>query len=158
MSFLTETVAIPVWLLILIIGGLIPLVVKLIKLFKINKREEISREERDNKVRWKLKTLRKSASPSKTTADVAKEKSREKKIDILYVLKIMAEEGDKGLLLKTAEDRLKIGISKVQQAMKQLINKKLVEEVVGVSGTKYYLTELGNNYCMKKGITKSHKN
>lgn len=152
MSFLTETVAIPVWLLILIICGLIPLTVKLVKVFKTNKREEISREERDNKVRWKLMTLRQAASPGKTTTDVAKEKSREKKIDILFVLKVMAEEGDKGLLLKTAEDRLKIGASKVQKSMQQLIDKKLVEEVIGVSGTKYYLTEVGKKYCVKKGF------
>lgn len=159
MSFLTETVAIPVWLLILIIGGLIPLMMKLIKVFKSNKREEITKEERDNRVLLKLRTLRKSASPSKSAAEVAKEKNREKardkKIEMVHVLKIMAVEGDKGVLLKAVADRLNIGNSKVQEAMLQLSNKKLVEEVVGVSGTKYYLTELGKNYCMKKGIIKA---
>lgn len=157
MSFLTETVAIPVWLLILIISGLIPLVVKLIKASKSNTRDEITMEERDNRVLLKLRTLRKTASPSRPPVDVAKEKSKEKKIDMVHVLKIMSAEGDKGILLKAIADRLKISSHKVQEALQQLINKKLIEEVVGVSGTKYYLTELGKNYCMKKGIIKSHR-
>lgn len=157
MSFLTETVAIPVWLLILIIGGLIPLIVRLFKIFKTDKREEITKEERDNRVLLKLRTLRKSASPSRPPVDAAKEKSKEKKIDMVHVLKIMSAEGDKGVLLKAIADRLEISSHKVQEALQQLTNKKLIEEVVGVSGTKYYLTELGKNYCMKKGIIKSHR-
>ena len=157
MSFLTETVAIPVWLLILIIGGFIPLIVRLFKVFKTEKREEVSREERDSRILLKLKTLRKPASPSQPPVDVAKEKSKEKKIDMVLVLKLMAAEGDKGILLKAIADRLEISSHKVQEALQQLTNKKLIEEVVGVSGTKYYLTDLGKDFCRKKGITKSSK-
>jgi len=157
MSFLTETVAIPVWLLILIIGGLTPLILKLYKLFKTGKQEEIIKEERDNRVLLKLRTLRKSASPGKPPVDIAKEKSKEKKIEMVHVLKIMAAEGDKGVLLKAISDRLEISSHKVQEALQQLTNKKLIEEVVGVSGTKYYLTDLGKDFCRNKGITKSHK-
>jgi len=158
MSFLTDTVAIPVWLLILIIGGLIPLMIKLYKLFmtvKAGKRNEVSREERDQRVIMKLRSLRKSASPSRTVADVSKDKSREKKIDMVHVLKIMAAEGDKGVLLKTVSDRLDISNSKAEQALLELSNKTLIEEVVGVSGTKYYLTGIGKKYCLKKGIKSS---
>jgi predicted transcriptional regulator len=114
-------------------------------------------EERDNRVLLKLRTLRKTASPSRPPVDIAKEKSKEKKIDMVHVLKIMSAEGDKGILLKAIADRLKISSHKVQEALQQLTNKKLIEEVVGVSGTKYYLTELGKNYCMKKGIIKSDR-
>jgi len=156
MSFLTETVAIPVWLLILIIGGFIPLIVRLFKVFKTEKREDISRKERDSRVLLKLRTLRKSASPSKPPVDVAKQKSKEKKIDMVLVLKLMAAEGDKGTLLKAIADRLEISSHKVHEALQQLINKKLIEEVVGVSGTKFYLTDLGKDFCRKKGIIQPH--
>ena len=160
MSFFTQIVAIPVWLLVLIIGGMIPLFVQLYKIVVQYRRDEIAREEhaqeeRDNLVRWKLSTLSKSVSPGTSSADIAKEKSKEKKADILHVLKIMTEEGDKGMLLKAVADRLNMKTSKVQQAMQRLIDKKLVEEVVGVSGTKYYLTEVGKKYCLKKGFTKA---
>lgn len=159
MSFFTQTVAIPVWLLLLIIGGMIPLLVRLYKNVVQYRRDAIAREEhaqeeRDNLVRWKLSTLSKSISPGTAAVDAAKEKSKEKKADILHVLTIMAEEGDKGMLLKAVADRLDIKTSKVQQAMQRLVDKKLVEEVVGVSGTKYYLTEVGKKYCLKKGFIK----
>jgi len=133
------------------------LIVRLFKVFKSDKREEITKGERDNRVLLKLRTLRKSASPSKPPVDVAIEKSKEKKIEMVHVLKIMAAEGDKGVLLKAISDRLEISSHKVQEALQQLTNKKLIEEVVGVSGTKYYLTDLGKDFCRKKGITKSHK-
>ena len=160
MSFLTETVAVPVWLLILLIGGIIPLLVKAYKAFIRFKRGDITREEqakaeRDNLVLMKLRTLKKSAAPSKSVADVAKEKSKEKKTDILHVLQIMAVEGDKGTLLRTVSDRMNISTSKVQQAMQQLTEKQLVEEVTGVSGTRYYLTDVGKKYCRKKGFIKA---
>jgi DNA-binding IscR family transcriptional regulator len=76
---------------------------------------------------------------------------------MVHVLKIMAAEGDKGVLLKAISDRLEISSHKVQEALQQLTNKKIIEEVVGVSGTKYYLTDLGREFCRKKGVTKSHK-
>ncbi len=161
MSFLTETVTIPVWLLILMIGGLIPLFMKMIELFSSSKwrksdRETESREESDRRILLKLRTLKKAAPPSKSVLDVAKEKKQEKKADILHVLKIMAAEGDKGVLLKAIADQLNINTSKVQQAMVQLTDKNLVEEVTGVSGTKYYLTDVGKKYCIKKGFARGH--
>ncbi len=152
MSFLIETVAIPVWLLIILIGGMIPLAVKLYKVFRRDKQEEKEREARDSEIIMKLKTLRKSAEPSQPVPDVDREKSKEKKTDILHVLMIMAVEGDKGMLLRAIADRMEISTSKVQQAMQKLIDKELVEEVTGVSGTKYYLTEVGKHYCSKKGF------
>ena len=160
MSFLTDTVTIPVWLLILLIGAIVPHLVKWYKVFMRYKRgdiarEEQAREERDNLIMMKLRTIKKSAAPARTVSDVAKEKSREKKTDILHVLMAMASEGDKGMLLKAIADHMNISTTKVQHAMSQLIDKNLVEEVTGVSGTKYYLTDVGKKYCRKKGFIKS---
>ena len=154
-SFLTETVVIPVWLLILMIGAVIPLIVKLFKLLIHFRQGEIIREEHSDMVLWKLRRTKQPASRNKSASDFAKEKSREKENDILHVLQNMAAESDKGMLLQTIADRMNTGTSRVKQAMLLLINKKLVEEVVGVSGTKYYLTKVGKNYCMRKGFTKA---
>ena len=155
MSLFSETVSIPVWLLLLMIVGMIPLFVKLYKLSDRFRRGDIVKEEHGDVVLWKLRTIKRSAAPNNPQADYAKEKSREKKSDILHVLKVMAAEGDKGMLLQSVADQMKSGTSKVQQAMQPLIDKKLVEEVVGVSGTKYYLTQLGKNYCASKGFSKT---
>ena len=51
--------------------------------------------------------------------------------------------------------RLEISSQKVQVALQELASKKLIEEVVGVSGTKYYLTDFGKKFCREKGILKT---
>lgn len=156
-SFLTQTVVIPVWLLILMIGTAVPLFVKLFKLLNHFRQGKIVKEEHSDVVLWKLRRVKRSASRNKTAADIAKEKSKEKEDDILHVLKNMAAEGDKGILIQTIADRMNTSTSRVKKAVLLLINKKLVEEVVGVSGTKYYLTKVGNNYCERKGFIKARK-
>jgi len=137
-SFFTDSVAVPVWLLLIMIIGLVPLIVKLVKLVNHLRRGEIVREEHSDMVLWRVRAVKPTARPTKSSAEVEKEKNREKKDGILLVLQVMAEEGDKGMLLQAIADRMKTGPSKVQQAVKPLIDKNLVEEVTGVSGTKYY--------------------
>jgi hypothetical protein len=155
LSFFTNSVAVPVWLLLIMIIGLIPLFLKLIKLVNHVRKGEIVREEHSDMVLWRVRAVKPTARPKKSSADVEKERNREKKDGILHVLQVMAEEGDKGMLLQAIADRMKTGTSKVQQAVKPLVDKKLVDEVTGVSGTKYYLTEVGKKYCIKKGYARS---
>lgn len=152
MSFLFHTVAIPVWLLIMMIAAMIPLFVEVYALLMQLKRKEIVKEEDSDLVVWKVRSPKQSISPKKTVEEFAREKRHEEKSDIVHVLKIMAHEGDKGILIQSVADRMNVALSKTQSAMKKLVDKKLVEEVVGVSGTKYYLTQLGRNYCTSKGI------
>jgi predicted transcriptional regulator len=152
MSFLSQSVSIPVWLLILLVVAVLPLMLNLYRLVSRFKRGEIVREEHSEEVLWKIKNEMHARSPKKTVKDFARDKRNEEKTDIVHVLKIMAKEGEKGILIQSVADRMHITMSKTQQAMKKLVEKKLVEEVVGVSGIKYYLTELGKNYCASKGI------
>jgi len=155
LSFFTDSVAVPVWLLLIMITGLVPLFMKLVKLVNHLRKGEIVREEHNDMVLWRVRAVKPTARPKISSADVEKEKNREKKDEILHVLQVMAVEGDKGMLLQAIADRMKIGTTKVQQAVKPLIDKNLVEEVTGVSGTKYYLTEIGKKYCIKKGFARS---
>jgi predicted transcriptional regulator len=66
------------------------------------------------------------------------------------VLKIMLKEGEKGVMMQTIADRMGTNLTKAKQAVTKLVDKKMVDEVVGVSGTKYYLTPLGKDYCQRK--------
>jgi len=152
MSFLSQSIAVPVWLLILIMVAMLPLLVSLYRLVLRLKRGEIVREEHSEEVLWKIRNEMHAKSPKKTVKEFARDKRHEEKTDIVHVLKIMAKEGEKGILIQSVADRMHITMAKTQQAMKKLVDKQLVEEVVGMSGVKYYLTELGRNYCASKGI------
>lgn len=99
---------------------------------------------------WKIKSRKPAAAPGKPAADLNKEKEREKKDELVKVLKVLLKEGDKGVMMQTIADRMGINTTKAKHAMSKLVDKKLVDEVVGVSGTKYYLTQLGKDYCRSK--------
>ena len=150
LSFLTDTVAIPVWLFILLIGGLVPLFYKLFTLINHFRRGEIVRESDSEVVLWKIRNVKRSASPRKSSTDISKEQAKEN--NITQVLEVVAAGGDKGILLKSVVDRVNISNANVQRAVQELVKRKIIEEVVGVSGTKYYLTQVGKMYCMKKGL------
>ena len=156
LSFLTDTVAVPVWFFILLIVGLIPLFYQLFKLINHFRRGEIVQEADNDVVLWKIRNVKKPASPKKSSTDISKEKEKEKEKEsesnIIQVLKVVAAEGDKGVLLKSVVDRVSLSNANVQRAIQELVSRKIIEEVAGVSGTKYYLTQVGKIYCTKKGL------
>lgn len=152
MSFLTTSVAVPVWLLILLIAGFTPLLFKLYRLAQAFRRGNIIKEEQEDVVVWKIRSSKPTASAKKAISDIARDKRHEEKADIAHVLKIMASQGERGILIRSLADQMQVNLSKAQLAIGKLVDKKLVEEVVGVSGTKYYLTQLGRNYCSSKGF------
>jgi predicted transcriptional regulator len=80
----------------------------------------------------------------------ADEKKHEQKRQIAQILKILLKEGEKGVLMKTVADRIGTSILDAQHAMNKLMEKQMVEEITSVSGTKYYLTEIGKAYCRSK--------
>lgn len=150
MSFLTQHVTIPMWFLIMMNLIVVALLVKLFTLVYRYKRGEISKEEHSDMVVWTVKTTKSSAVPKISANDVAKEKERENKQDLVQVLKVLIQEGDRGVLMQTIADRMGTTRSNTQHAMQKLVNSKMVDEVIGVSGTKYYLTQQGRDYCMQK--------
>jgi YesN/AraC family two-component response regulator len=156
LSFLTDTVAVPFWLFILLIAGLVPLFYQLFTLVNHFRRGEIVRETDDDMVLWKIRNVKRSASPKKSSTDISKEqeqeKQNEKESNINQVLKVVASGGDRGILLKSIVDRVSISSANVNRAVKELVDRKIIEEVAGVSGTKYYLTQVGKMYCAKKGL------
>jgi len=49
------------------------------------------------------------------------------------VLKILLQEGEKGVLMHAIADRMGISITNAKHSMNKLIETKMVEEVVGLS-------------------------
>jgi predicted transcriptional regulator len=127
----------------------IALLGKIILLLYRFRRGDITKEEHSDMVVWKVKTA-KRAIPQKPVSDATTVKAKEKKHDLVQVLKILLQEGDKGVLMQTIADRMNMSRSQAQHAMDSLIEKKMVEDVVGVSGTKFYLTQHGRDYCKRK--------
>ncbi|VAW93696.1 hypothetical protein MNBD_GAMMA21-3050 [hydrothermal vent metagenome] len=149
MSFFSATVTIPIWFLIMMNVIVLLLLAKLFWLLYRYKQGDIIKEEHSDMVVWKIKN-RKSSRPSKSSTPVDEDKDIEKKEELIKVLKILLKEGDKGVMMQTFADRMGVNTTHAQHAMSKLVETKMVDEVVGVSGTKYYLTQSGKDYCRRK--------
>lgn len=155
MSFLFDSVSIPVWLLLLMIVAMIPLFMKLYQLWRGSKEEKEPQMQESQSVLMRLVTIGRSVAPGKPAVDIAKLRNQEQKTNMARVLKVMAPEGDKGMLLQSIADRMSTTSSAAKEAIERLMEKQLIEEVPGISGTKYYLTQTGKNYCASKGLLKA---
>lgn len=151
MSILTHTVSIPLWLLVLLFVIMAPTLVRLFKFLLQFKQASLKIEDRENQMAWTMKNRLRSASPKLApAASEADKKEQQRKKQLVQMLKILFKEGDKGVLMKTVADRMETSILEAQHAMNKLMERKLVEEVSSVSGTKYYLTQAGKEYCRRK--------
>lgn len=150
MSFLFHSVSVPVWFLVMMNIVMLLLLAYLFRLVYRFKRGDIVKEEHSDMVVWKIKTRRPTAKSPKSSMKVDAEKERKKKEELVQVLKILLKEGDRGVLMQTIADRMGVSTAKADHALQKLIEKKMVDEVVGVSGTKYYLTQSGKDYCRSK--------
>lgn len=155
LSFLSASVSIPVWLLLLMIGGMTPLFIKLYQIWRRYRRKERPEMQESQSVFMRLVSITRSATPGKSATAISKAKNHEHKTHMAGVLKVMAPEGDKGMLLQSIAERMNTPPSRVKEAIERLMEKQLIEEVAGISGTKYYLTDVGKNYCRSKGLLKA---
>lgn len=169
MSFIFDSLSVPVWLLLFIIGSAFPLWIKWYKLFhkkyiatgilqKKFRRTKKSTEEMKEEVFQKATDYWNTTSETIpfSQSEVKKRKKEKKSIDpvkknnIRAVLQALANGGDTGILIHSVSDSTGISSVDVKHAISYLIEKEYVEEVVGVQSTKYYLTELGKKYCKNK--------
>lgn len=156
LSFLTATVAIPVWLLILMLAAMVPFFLKLYRLWRRFRGAEQPEEMQEGQsVLMKLVSIRRAAPSGKKATQVAKARTDEQKTNMARVLKVLVGHGETGMLLQSIADRSAIATTQAKQAVDGLVEKQLIEEVPGMTGTKYFLTELGKNYCARKGLIKS---
>ena len=150
MSFLIQSVSIPIWFLIMMNVIVILLLLKLFELVHKFNRGDIVKEEHDDMVVWKIKTKKPTSTAIKLSTEASDEKERKQKEELVQILKILLKEGDKGVLMQTIADRMETNTTKAKHTISKLVDKKMVDEVVGVSGIKYYLTQLGRDYCLRK--------
>jgi len=150
MSFFSQTVTIPLWFLVMMNVIVLLLLAKLFSLIYRYKQGDIIKEEHSDMVVWKIKNRKPTAVPNKSAALSAEEKDGEKKDELVKVLKILLKEGDKGVMMQTIADRMGTNITHAQHAMTKLVDNKMVDEVIGASGTKFYLTQKGKDYCRRK--------
>lgn len=145
MGFLTTQVSLPLWLLIIMIAGMVPVFLKLYRFFK--SRGLLGRK--DNII---------IDSQMKTIAPILKEEegTRKSKRPVeVKILKLLATKGDQGILLQSIADLLKIDSNSANRALNYLSEKSMVESVNSMAGNKYYLTTAGKKYCTTKGYMKT---
>ncbi len=138
------------WFLIMMNVVVLLLLANLFWLVYRYKRGDITKEEHSDMIVWTVKSRKRIAKPKKPAPDPAVEKEREKKDELAQVLKILLKEGEKGVLMQTIADRMGTNVAKAQHAMNKLVENKMVDEVIGVSGTKFFLTQAGKDYCRRK--------
>lgn len=144
MSFLNVNIAVPLWVLLLMVVGMIPLLFQVLKWLKgkgiLNKADIV--------IDGHMKTI----IPKRIKSEKEKKPKRHNEVNIL---KLLSSKGDQGMLLQSIADSLKIESNAAKKALAYLEGKKLVEAIEGMGGNKFFLTQVGKNYCGKKGYIKS---
>lgn len=167
MSFLSTTFSIPLWFLIFALACAAPLWIKWYKLaykkliksdffkkkfsdFDGSADEEISifQKATDN---WNA-----SVEHNPKTEELKKSKREHEANSIAQpyvkiVLKILALNGDAGMLIQSIADNLEIKSYEIKSSLSYLQDNEFVEAVETGSGTKYYLAARGKKYCIKRG-------
>ena len=168
MSFLFETIAIPFWFIAFILASATPLWIKWYKKFHkkfivtgvLQKKLKSAKSVTD----MKLDVLKKATNyrdansevPNSSESQPKKRKAVKKDIDsgkkknIKTVLKILAAGGETGVLPKSISDKASLNSVDTNSALTYLTDKNYIEAINSTNGTKYYLTKLGQQYCVNK--------
>ncbi len=168
MSFFFETIAIPFWFIVFVVGSATPLWLKWYKKFHdkfiatgvLQKKFRRAKSVAEMKVdilkkatdNWNENSELSGFSGSKVQKKkhVKKSIDQVKKHNIKSVLKVLAEHGEIGVLPRSISDVTGITIIDTKNALSYLIEKKYAEEINSTNGVKYYLTSLGRKYCVNK--------
>lgn len=168
MSFIFETIAIPAWFIVFVLGSAAPLWVRWA--IKFNKKYIVTGKLKDKFKRKKSDAEMKQDILIKATANYKgdseyselsgrkdkKSKAHKKHIDpekrenVKTILKVLAAHAETGVLAKSVADKCQIPSLEVNSALKYLTEKQYAEQINSTSGTKYYLTDLGRRYCINK--------
>lgn len=170
MSFFFETIAIPFWFIVFVIGSAAPLWFKWTISFHKKYiatgilQKKFRRSRPDDEVIDSI--FKKATDHVNETGEFSafsenkpkKRKSTKKQIDpekkqnIRIILKVLADSGETGILPKSIADKEDIAVLDVNSALQYLLEKKYAEVLNGTSGMKYYLTDLGRRYCINKRL------
>ena len=164
MSFLFETFAVPLWFIVFAFGCAAPLWIKWYKIFykkfivtgrlqkKIKQVSDLA-EDKIDVLKKATDHMNTNANEKNTTKKPAKgaEMGSADQPYVKIVLKVLALNGDAGMLIQSIADNLDIKRNEIKSSLSYLEKNEFVEAVVGSSGDKYYLAARGKKYCIKRG-------
>jgi len=165
MSFLFATFAIPLWFLVFALACAAPLWIswykKFYQKFIVTGILERKLRKAKKKAEEKVDVLKKATDYwDSNVVEKKKEEQQHKppKIEntanqpyVKIVLKMLALKGDAGMLIQSIADELNIKNVDIKSSLSYLEENSFVDAVAGSYGTKYYLTQRGKNYCVKRG-------
>jgi transcriptional antiterminator len=170
MSFLTETLDVPLWFLIFAFASAAPLWVKWYKLFyrKFIATGILQRKikEAGDAAEEKANILKKAAENWKANEESQSESSESKRKRqenltneseqpyVKIVLKTLALAGDAGMLIQSIADKLNVSSLEIKSSLTYLEKNEFVESVTAATGTKFYLSGRGKRYAIKQGYIK----
>ncbi|MDH5600344.1 MAG: hypothetical protein OEY78_03465 [Gammaproteobacteria bacterium] len=167
MSFFFQTISIPAWFIVFVLGSATPLWFRWLhkfynkfistgKLKKIFQRKKSDIELKQDILKKAEEHYKENSGFSELAEGKKKTKSEKKRIDpekrenIKTVLKILAANAETGVLAKSVADKCNISPLEVTSALNYLTGKEYAELINGTTGAKYYLTDLGRRYCINK--------
>ena len=171
MSFLTETLDVPLWFLVFAFASAAPLWVRWYKLFyrkfiatgilqrKIKEAGDAA-EERANVLRkasenWKASEEHQSESSTLQRKRQENLSSESEQPYVKIVIKTLALQGDAGMLIPSIADKLEVSTNDIKSSLAYLEKNEFVESVNAGTGVKYYLSERGKRYAIKQGYVKA---
>lgn len=170
MSFLTETLDVPLWFLVFAFASAAPLWIKWYQAFyrkfiatgilqkKIKQAGDVA-EEKANVLKKATENWNASAEHNFESSELQK-KQREHLVTeaeqpyVKIVLKTLALQGDAGMLIQSIADKLEVGSNEIKSSLTYLEKNEFVDIVTAGSGTKYYLSARGKRYASKQGYIK----
>ena len=168
MSFFFQTIEIPAWFIVFILGSAAPLWFHWLKKFhkkfivtgvlkKIFERKKSDAELKEDILKKATENYTDDSGFSELSDNKKKKrKSTKKRIDpekrenIKTVLKVLASHAETGVLSKSVADKCNISPLEVTNALNYLTGKEYAELINSTTGAKYYLTDLGRRYCVNK--------
>lgn len=170
MSYLTETLNVPLWFLVFAFASAAPLWVKWYQLFykkfivtgilqrKIKEAGDVA-EDRANILRKASENWKVNEEYQSETSQLQRKRQENLKTEseqpyVKIVLKTLALQGDAGMLIQSIADKLEISSLEIKSSLSYLEKNEFVDVVTAGTGTKYYLSERGKRYAIKQGYIK----
>lgn len=170
MSYLTETLNVPLWFLIFAIASAAPLWVTWYQRFhkkfiatgilqrKIKEASDMA-EEKATILKKATENWKVSEEYNSERAELQRKRQENLKTEseqpyVKIVLKTLALQGDAGMLIQSIADKLNVKSNEIKSSLLYLEKNEFVESVAASIGTKYYLTERGKRYAAKQGYIK----
>ena len=168
MSFILQTIELPLWFMLFIFASASPVWIRWSKKAykKFLQRGWLTEEalspsfEMDEPVfepvepeidAAEKETEENTKQNRKTRKSMTKKKvDPQKKENVRLVLKMLVARGELGALPRAISDETGINPIETKNALEYIMSKEYAEKIFSPAGEKYFLTDLGRRYCINK--------